>query len=411
MYESGQRFILKFFSGPHAGAEVLLPAGDYTLGSAESCDIVLHDAAVAPRHARLRLGATGIQLSPLEHAVALAGRPIEEETSLAFRQIATLGTTHFAAAPEGEPWESITLPDLAPASAPPPLAEAPVVEPTIQPMPAASGDIPNPSPAKRSNPRARKFASLGGIAVIAGGLAIMLFYGNGQPTAASLPTPSARSSDMEHQIRAVLAELKIEGVQLSRSEKGEWRLGGYVADAEQKRRLATALQQRGLRTPLQVWSPDELLESGRAVLNGLNLPLAVSYEAPGILVLNGDAPDGQRVTRALEMLQRDIPGLRKLDNRVTVATGRTASASGRAGPASDRALSPAPSTGAARGAPSLTLKSVSLGSVRFVVTADGAKYLEGASLGNGYVLKAIQDDGLILSNGDQNLIHYFGRSE
>ena len=29
MNDSRQRFILKFFSGPHAGAEVLLPPGDY----------------------------------------------------------------------------------------------------------------------------------------------------------------------------------------------------------------------------------------------------------------------------------------------------------------------------------------------------------------------------------------------
>ncbi|MGB4876459.1 MAG: EscD/YscD/HrpQ family type III secretion system periplasmic domain-containing protein, partial [Candidatus Competibacter sp.] len=72
--------------------------------------------------------------------------------------------------------------------------------------------------------------------------------------------------------------------------------------------------------------------------------------------------------------------------------------------ASDRPVSLAP-----RAAPPLAIKSVSLGAVRFVVTADGAKYLEGASLGNGFILKAIQDDGLILSDGDRDIIQDFGR--
>lgn len=406
MNDSRQWFILKFFSGPHAGAEVLLPAGDYILGGAESCDIVVHDAAVAPRHVRLRLSATEIQLSPLERAITIAGRLIEDETSVAFCQIATLGTTHFAVAPEGEAWESVTLPDLAQASTTPTLEETPALEPAVQPAPTTSAGLPNPSPAKRLNPRARKFASLGGIAIIASGLVIVFLCGNGQPTAASLPEPRTQVLKVESQIQALVAELKIEQAQLTRSEKGDWRLGGYVADAEQKRRLATTLQQRGLRVQLQVWSPDELLESSRAVLNGLNLPLTVSYDAPGVLTLNGQTRDQQSLTRALEILQRDIPGLRKLDNRVTM--GRTASAVASAGSASDRAMPS--STGAARGAPPLAIKSVSLGSVRFVVTADGAKYLEGASLGNGFILKAIQDDGLILSNGDQDILYDFGRS-
>ncbi|CDI03411.1 hypothetical protein BN873_490020 [Candidatus Competibacter denitrificans Run_A_D11] len=410
MSDSRRRFILKFFSGPHAGAEVLLPPGDYVLGGAESCEIVLHDAAVAPRHARLRLSATEIQLSPLERPVTVAGRPIEDETSLGFCQLATLGTTHFAVAPEGEPWEPITLPDLAPASAPPTLAEAPAVEPTVRPIAATSDDLPNSSPARRPKPPAKKLASLGGIAVIAGGLAIMLFYGNSPPTAASLPEPRTPSPATENQLRALLAELKIDHAQLTRSEKGDWRLEGYVADAEQKRRLSAALQQRGLRVRLQVWSADELLESGRAVLNGLNLPLTVSYGSPGVLRLNGETRDQPSLTRAVETLRRDIPGLRELDNRATVAAGRTASAATNAGSAGGRTLSPAPATGAPRTPSPLAIKSVSLGAVRFIVTTDGAKYLEGASLGNGYVLKAIQDDGLILSDGDRDIIQDFGRS-
>lgn len=395
MHDGRPQFILKFFSGPHAGAEIRLPPGDYTLGGAEACDIVVHDAAVAPRHARLRLTATEVRLSPLERAIAVAGRTSEAEMSLAFGQIATLGTTHFAVAPEGATWDAVALPDLLQVSATPVSGAMPVEEPALELAPAA--DPPQLGPRQRSRPPARKIASLGGVAAIAGALALMALYGNSQPTSASLPEPPALSA--ESQIRALIGELNIDRAQLTRSDKGDWRLSGYVADAEHKRRLAAALQRRDLRAQLHIWSPDDLLESGRAVLNGLNLPLAVSYAGPGALALDGQAPDQPSLTRAAEMLRRDIPGLRELDNRATVAAGRVA-----------RAAASASSTPAPRRAPPLTIKSVSLGPVRFVVTADGAKYLEGASLGNGFVLKSIQEDGLILSDGDRDILQDFGRS-
>jgi len=257
MSDSRQRFILKFFSGPHAGAEIRLPLGDYLLGGAEACDIVVHDAAVAPRHARLRLTTTEIQIHPLERAITVAGQPSEQEIAIAFGQIATLGTTHFAVAPEGASWEAVALPDLVQTRAvPAPEATAPS-ETALQLASAADA-----SPPRRSTSPARKLTSLGGVAIIAGALAIMLFYGNGQPTSASLPEPRAQSA--ENQLKALIAELNIDQSQLTRSDQGDWRLSGYVADAAQKRHLTAALQQRGLRAQLQVWSPDELLESGRA---------------------------------------------------------------------------------------------------------------------------------------------------
>ena len=87
----------------------------------------------------------------------------------------------------------------------------------------------------------------------------------------------------------------------------------------------------------------------------------MSYAAPGVLALNGQVQDQPSLTRAVETLRRDIPGLRELDNRATVAPGRTAYAATNAGSASDRPVSLAP-----RAPPPLAIKSVSLGAVRFL---------------------------------------------
>ncbi|MFO1349186.1 MAG: EscD/YscD/HrpQ family type III secretion system periplasmic domain-containing protein [Gammaproteobacteria bacterium] len=125
------------------------------------------------------------------------------------------------------------------------------------------------------------------------------------------------------------------------------------------------------------------------------------YGGPGVLALSGGVRDEEALTRALAVLQpghcrRAHAGQSGDDHGRTTEQRR---ADGRGG-AEARA---------GKAAPPLAIKSVSLGVVRFVVTADGAKYLEGASLANGFVLKAIQEDRLILSNGDQDIIYYFGR--
>lgn len=39
--------VFRLFSGPHMGAELVLPAGNQLVGSDDSCDIILQDSSVA----------------------------------------------------------------------------------------------------------------------------------------------------------------------------------------------------------------------------------------------------------------------------------------------------------------------------------------------------------------------------
>lgn len=49
----GAQIILKFFSGPHMGAEIPLTPGDVVVGSGENCDVILHDSTVAAHHVHI----------------------------------------------------------------------------------------------------------------------------------------------------------------------------------------------------------------------------------------------------------------------------------------------------------------------------------------------------------------------
>ena len=47
--------LLKVFTGPHVGAEILLSDGDYVVGSDDACDVIFSDRFIAPRHAKITL--------------------------------------------------------------------------------------------------------------------------------------------------------------------------------------------------------------------------------------------------------------------------------------------------------------------------------------------------------------------
>lgn len=72
------------FSGPHVGAEIILPGGSYTIGTDDSCDIILTDISLAPRHAQLDVhigeseDTTYLTVIPLEGAVWANNQAVPE---------------------------------------------------------------------------------------------------------------------------------------------------------------------------------------------------------------------------------------------------------------------------------------------------------------------------------------------
>lgn len=73
--------VFRLFSGPHMGAELVLPAGNQLVGSDDSCDIILQDSSVASRHANIVIGFSGdgvpsVRVTPLDGEILLDGAPL-----------------------------------------------------------------------------------------------------------------------------------------------------------------------------------------------------------------------------------------------------------------------------------------------------------------------------------------------
>ncbi|MFO1349185.1 MAG: hypothetical protein U1F68_00300 [Gammaproteobacteria bacterium] len=212
MTSGGQQFILKFFSGPHAGPGCCCRPATTPWAATKGCDIVIHDDAVALRHARIRITAAGIEPAPMEQAVSVSGQAVTNEAALSFRQIAALGTTHFGIAPASEPWGAVVLPELGAASTPPTHAE-----PAPQSPPVATTGTSLRAAGMRLGQHSRQLLSVAGVCLFFCGLLVVFLYGNSQPTAASIAEPAAAQSAVESQIQALLDELGSAQLQLNRS--------------------------------------------------------------------------------------------------------------------------------------------------------------------------------------------------
>lgn len=416
MNSASKDYILKFFSGPHIGAEVLLKQGAYTLGRDPECDIVLHDEALAPRTVRLTISPDGVTVLPLEQAVSIDGNKIEGDALVAFHQVIGLATTYFAIVPQGEVWKAIQLPSVATYSEPDQVSkndskdaiEIADKEDTNNSNPLA---VPDPDSIGESaavttdlsiRHKRYELLSWGGIGVLL--LAVFIFFLYGHIGAASKEQLHVNGFDQalnsEQQVTALLQQLSLPNVSVERLENGRLKVQGYVADAPTKKRLLVKLRDTNARIQTNVWTPDELVASGREVLHGLGLPLEVNYgstkQQPGTLVLQGHVTNQAKLNRALKLLHRDIPGLKKLENHVMITT------------TSQKPPHQSTDAGSVSGLPQLEIRSASFRPVPYIVTRNGSKYLLGAKL-SGYIIEAIYEDRVILSRDGQQFIHYFGR--
>ena len=89
------KFLLKIVQGPNAGAEIALVEGvRVTLGSADSCDIVLADPTLAPEACAIEASADAVTLTP-SGAAPEALEPLH---------VRSFGTTALAVGPADAPW-------------------------------------------------------------------------------------------------------------------------------------------------------------------------------------------------------------------------------------------------------------------------------------------------------------------
>jgi pSer/pThr/pTyr-binding forkhead associated (FHA) protein len=92
--------VLIGISGSRVGQATPIQARTCVLGSADGCDVVLHDRQVQARHAEIRQMLAGWFVAPLSAGagVAVNGTPVTSQARVQEGDLVTLGSVTFKAA-------------------------------------------------------------------------------------------------------------------------------------------------------------------------------------------------------------------------------------------------------------------------------------------------------------------------
>lgn len=107
--------LLKVFSGPHVGAEIPLVDGEYLIGSSDECDIVLQDFTIDYKHALLKINGMLVSVVPFENKPLLIGGRLsdaDKSNNIDHYSMITIGTTHLAIGHNTGDWTKVRIPKI-----------------------------------------------------------------------------------------------------------------------------------------------------------------------------------------------------------------------------------------------------------------------------------------------------------
>ncbi|MBE1424194.1 type III secretion protein D [Desulfomicrobium macestii] len=247
---------LRIFSGPHMGAEIILPPGEHLVGSDDSCDIILSEGLVSPRHALVRIipvqdDSPQADIRPVDDTVLIDQSPAAADgTPWSPGSPCLLGSTMLAWLPAedtAEAWQELIARLAKPADstdrqATPPLAtDTPVVEAGTDQAPTelANADSVD-SEATPPRPRSRTAGK------IIRALVVLLCLGS---LAVSYEFSTRPTGVSQQELTEILKESGFTSLSVQRD--GEiLEVRGEVADDHERARLLRLAQ--SLQSPVQL---------------------------------------------------------------------------------------------------------------------------------------------------------------
>ncbi|HPE58817.1 MAG TPA: type III secretion system inner membrane ring subunit SctD [Thiolinea sp.] len=434
-------FLLKVLSGSNAGALVRLKVGEILIGKSMSSDIILHDENIADSHLRLKISLDSILLEVLANPVLIDNQEVEaSEKLLRPYQVVTIGSVDFFIADVRRPGrleDEVTVGheavDTGQVSHPVPVAT----------RRADSGR--NALAARQARTGSKKYLWLGGALLLGANL---LYF---MPSLMNMAEQVGLRESTRQRADAIVADMKSDKLQVMEAGNNVL-ITGYVDTVEEKRNLMSRTGASQVGVNYRIWVMTELVESAKSVAHALGqADLGFKSLGEGRLSAHGYVSNEEDWARIKTNIMGDVSGIRSIDDsevqtlrkrkealeqfiekkglssriRVTIEQDRikvdgelTQSELSRwsdlykeflvlngDGPAIIENLFDA------RKRIKLVIRSVSVGKTPFLVSKDGKKYMEGATLGNNYFIRKITPDHVLLSNGGVEIPIFYGAED
>lgn len=418
------QLLLKVFTGPHAGAEIVLIDEQYVIGSSDPADIVLTDPGLAGEHVRLQNDGGSVRFEVLGDAIAYVDGQPTPEGQLEDFAFLTIGTTHVAIGPAGEEWPQRDLPTLV---EPEPVVEATDSEeeeeeetdsdaqtekPEASEVAAAEQETQPASDAEETprSHRGRWLAAAGLLLLlVCGGLFVVISTANAN-NGNLQPEPTVASVQQLEQI--VLQIAPASTVTITEND-GEVSASGYVITKDTLGELEQALAQANPEIDTDdIRDTESVARSARSLLKMRKLnPLEVkTTENAGEIAVSGVLEELEPWARAKVEIEKKTRVVSIVDEVSTVAAQRLAAqsesntAAKKVGPNPNQATTEKPKK---RGLP-FQISNVTTGRASFFTTSDGTKVSVGSTL-QGYVVKSISPDKIIFTRNGTEVVARLGK--
>jgi type III secretion protein D len=338
MNDADRPYLLKIFSGLHAGAEVPLTDGEYRVGVGDECDFILEDGAAGNLELRIGLDNGRMTVTEAKGLCYLDGEPISAG-GLDFDayQVITIGATHFSLGPADDQWPDFHPPQIKP----PEVAnaaqntlgedETDITEPvkpelTEEPPPADGATTPDAAGAleyadllQSKAPMAKRLVAAlrqkGGIGAVASAAVIIMFTLLFLFADRSLP-PEDGLAQARETAENLLETYHVISGSIEVDAESRLAISGFIELASDKKELSRQLEKIAFPKTIKLMAIDESLRIFESVLQNYRLRLKVTHEGNGVLVLSGFVRDSDLLRAILARLHQDLPMITQIKVRV-----------------------------------------------------------------------------------------------
>lgn len=299
MSSHGQIVILKILNGVQNGVEVALEDGEYVVGAGADDDLQITDVALKPAHAKLRIAGGTISIAAAAGAVSTStGLSIEAGNAtwhdIDQLEVVTVATTRFAIAKASANWNQL-------------LSSASVDKPA---------SAPPRSPGKAERSAVRYGVPLAVLALLVGFGAVAL-SGGGSTLSGLVSNRGAPDIDV---VRAAVGRFPFAGdVTVEEEVDGTIDARGYVDTLVERRAISEAVRETGIPVRLRLWARDVLENELSALVAARGLPLTVSIERDGTVVLKGVVLEKARVDEVSTLIADQVLGVSAVRSEVRTA--------------------------------------------------------------------------------------------
>ena len=422
MATKDKRYSLRVLSGENVGAEIVLePNIPIVVGKSATCNVIFNNEDVADRHIKLVLSGNQVRLRPLAQPVYVESKDIGlHDMTLLPYQLVTIGKVGFAIG-DG-------------------TAEWPKVDTQGRRYPLALG---SEGVGKKGAGGWKKWLFWLGLILLIGANVHYLSRDKG-----GLFSLFGLKDTMEQEVYSAIGDAGLSDIVVSKTPTGRIKVSGYVATNEQRQRLISRILRLKGNVSHTVWVNSNIESNALSIAQTLGEEqIHFSTKGDGVLYAAGytqsqanwiklrgnilediegiETINDVQVKPILELLKEEIQqqnlaeeiAIYQKDNKFIVSGKPTRTQVKRWHKLLNTIIRPVDGywkvvekfSVAETKEFKLSIRSVSIGEVPFIVSKDGKRYLEGAHLGEEYYLKKIMVGKVLLKHKGIEIPIYFGK--